>query len=229
MKILAIDTSSRSTGVALAVDGKAAASSAVVRAGGHSESLFIHIDQVLKDAGVARGEIEGVAVTRGPGGFTGLRVGIATAKGLAFGLGVKIAGVSSLKALAAGVVGFSGAVGAAVDAKKNQVYAAAYGENGVELMPERAWNPEDFAAGLSALSMPVTLTGSGAGVYGAVFASVLGKTLTFAPEGLWEVDPACVAALGHNEFLAGRSVDPSMLTPVYLRRSEAEEKAGITF
>lgn len=227
MKILAIDTSSRSTGVALAVEGKVAASSSVVQVGGHSENLFAQIDGVLKAGGISRGEIAGIAVTRGPGSFTGLRVGIATAKGLAFGLGVRIVGVSSLRALASGVRGFSGVLAAAVDAKKGQVYAAAYDADGEAVVPERAWEPEDFAREVAALGGPLLLTGSGAGAYADIFRTRLGDALAIAPEDAWEIDPAMVAFLGHAEFAEGRSEEPSMLSPVYLRRSEAEEKAGI--
>lgn len=225
--ILAIDTSSQSTGVALCVDGRVVAASALVKAYRHSENLFARVDEVLSSGGVSRKALTGIAVTRGPGSFTGLRVGIATAKGLAFGLGLPIAGVSSLRALASAHIGFKGVVAAAVDAKKNQVYAAAYSSEGYELIPEGAFDPGNFASRLAGTGHDVILTGTGAGVYEEAFRKVLGAGLTLAPESAWEIDPGQVALLGYGEFIAGRDMEASRLLPSYLRRSEAEEKAGI--
>lgn len=223
--LLAIDTSSTSTGVALCVDGKVVGASAVVKAYRHAENLFARIDLVLEEAGLTRDRLTCVAVTRGPGSFTGLRVGIATAKGLAYGLGVPVAGVSSLRSLAHPHLGFAGIVAPAVDARKSQVYASAYDCDGAEVLPERALDPAAFAKALAELGRPCLVAGSGTEAYRDAFAAALGENLSIAPESSREIDPASVALLGYAEYLAGRAVTAAALTASYLRRSEAEEKS----
>lgn len=223
--ILAIDTSSGSTGVALAVDGRVLASSVAFRPYRHSENLFERIEEVLKEAALDKGALTGVAVTNGPGSFTGLRVGLATAKGLAYGLNVPLAGVSSLKAQAEPEIKPGKIVAPLFDAKKNQIYAAAFDHEGKAVIPENAWHPEDFAAALEKLDAPVILLGSGLKPFGGIFAERLGEKAVLAPPEKWNIDPAAVARLGMSEFEAGRMTDPALVKPVYLRLSEAEENA----
>ena len=220
--LLAIDTSSGATGVALCVDGRVVARAVGVKARSHSENIFTRIDEVLGQAGVVRGSLTGIAVTRGPGSFTGLRVGLATAKGLSFGLGVPVAGVSTVKALAHPLFSSHRCVAAVIDAKKGQVYGAAY-IDGTPVLPEAAWDPRSFAGEVAALAAGFTFVGSGIDAYGGEMASVLGGNISCAPEGLWAIDPGEVALLGLEEFAAGRLFDSLTLAPLYLRRSEAEE------
>lgn len=222
--VLAIDTSQTTTGVALSRGGEVLSSS--VKAGGmkHSEALFSQIDEALKAAGADKSGLGLVVVTRGPGSFTGLRVGLATAKGLAFGLGLKMAGVSTLEALAAGSIPFKGTVAAVVDAKKRQVYAAAYdGETGEALAGEGAYSPEGFAAILKGLGSPLLLVGSGVKSYEGEFKSILEGGFEVASEERWVIDPSKVAFIGEREAIRRGPLDPGALTPVYHRLSEAEE------
>lgn len=223
--ILAIDTSSSATGVALAVNGAVVASSTVIKAYRHSENLFSRVDEVLAKGEVAREGLAAIAVTVGPGSFTGLRVGIATAKGLAFGLDIPIVGVSSLRALAAPHIGFHGVVAPAVDAKKSQIYASAYYADGKEALPERAWEPLEFAKALAALGQNCLVVGSGGEVYRDAFLSALGQNANFGGESSREIDPSHVALLGSKEFELGHTSTAAALAPSYLRRSEAEEKS----
>lgn len=177
---------------------------------------------------MAKGDLSCIAVTRGPGSFTGLRVGVATAKGLAYGLGVPLAGVSTLEALARGAAPFDGAVAPMLDARKSQVYAAAWdGQSGECLLPEGVWNPPALAAELARLSGPVLALGSGLGTYGAIFREVLGVRLFAADPSRWPIPPRQVALLGWRELGAGQAVDPALLLPVYFRLSEAEERKRI--
>ncbi|TLN19772.1 tRNA (adenosine(37)-N6)-threonylcarbamoyltransferase complex dimerization subunit type 1 TsaB [bacterium] len=221
--ILALDTSQTTTGVALCRGGEVLSSSVATGGSKHSESLFSQIEGALKEGGAAREEIRLVAVTRGPGSFTGLRVGIATAKGIAFGLGVEVATVSTLKALALGAFAGEGTVAALVDAKKGQVYAAAYSKDMGEAIVEGAYAPEEFARLLKGCEKPLLLAGSGAKAYSEVFREILGDGFSVAPEKDWAIDPLKVAALGLRAFKRGEAVEPALLAPVYHRLSEAEE------
>jgi tRNA threonylcarbamoyladenosine biosynthesis protein TsaB len=182
------------------------------------------VDAALGGAGIGREDLGCIAVTRGPGSFTGVRVGIVTAKGIAFALGIPVVGVSSLEALARGSRPFPGLVAPMLDARKQQVYAAAYdGRSGETLLAEGAWDPAVFAQALSRFETACLVLGSGLGAYPDVFADALGERYLSAPPERWHIPPAEVALLGQREFEQGRAIDPALLIPVYHRLSEAED------
>jgi tRNA threonylcarbamoyladenosine biosynthesis protein TsaB len=149
MIVLGIDTATAATAVALARPGESALEARDdPPAGahpGHATRLLEMAHGLLGEAGIGWGEIERIAVGAGPGTFTGLRVGIATARGLAQSLGAELVAVSSLRALAEGAL-TAGADPAAtlavIDARRGEVFAAAYGADGSELTTPRALAPE---------------------------------------------------------------------------------------
>jgi tRNA threonylcarbamoyladenosine biosynthesis protein TsaB len=152
VKVLALSTSTPRGSVALVRDGEALAAVAYVDLQGHAERIFEALDAVLAEAGVPRSAVEGLACDVGPGSFTGVRVGVASAKGMALGLGLRLAGVVSLEAMAAaafdaGAAGPGDVVVAAIDAKKSEVFAAAYDARGTVLAAPRArpLGPDAFA------------------------------------------------------------------------------------
>lgn len=223
--LLALDTAAETSGVAVLVGGVVRSEVVEASSTQHSRRLFRIIEAALEGAGVAKADLGCVAVTRGPGSFTGLRVGVATAKGLAYALGVPLAGVSTLEAMARGAGPFPGVVAPFLDARKGQVYGAAWdGLTGASLVAEGAWGPEAFAAQLAGLARPVLGLGSGLGTYAALFADALGASLLPALSERWHVPPRQVALLGERERAAGRAGDPALLVPLYHRLSEAEEK-----
>ncbi|PLX39946.1 MAG: tRNA (adenosine(37)-N6)-threonylcarbamoyltransferase complex dimerization subunit type 1 TsaB [Deltaproteobacteria bacterium] len=223
--ILAIDTATGTTGVALIRGGEVLAKKYADGNRRSAEKIFSTIEEVLSTGGVTKDALDGVAVTIGPGAFTGLRVGIAIAKGVATGLALEVAGVSTLKALSLNVSGFQGIIGVAVDARKGQVYSAAYDcETGEELLREGARSPEYFREELLALNRPTLLIGSGVGAYEDKLFVDDKHLITPGDSSLWEIDPACVALIGEEEFLKGNTRAPELLSPQYLRLSEAEEK-----
>jgi tRNA threonylcarbamoyladenosine biosynthesis protein TsaB len=222
--ILAIDTAGQTAGVAVALGGEVRAWAVETSAPRHAERLFPMVDATLSGAGIARTDVACVAVTRGPGSFTGLRVGIVTAKGIAFSLGIPVVGVSTLEALAQGARPFPGLVAAALDARKRQVYAAAYdGRTGAAVVDEGAWDPRGFARAIAARGAVCLGLGSGFGPYADVFVEELGERLLLASPARWHIPPAEVARLGHEEFQHGRAIAPAVLIPTYHRLSEAEE------
>jgi len=222
--LLAIDTADRTVGIALLVDGQVVAEYVETSAYRHSVRLFSLIDEALRGAGLTRGDLGAVAVTTGPGSFTGLRVGLATAKGLAFALGLPIVGVSTLEALARDAVPFPGLILPMLDARKRQVYGAAFeGMTGEALIPARAWDPRELAARASTYALPCLALGSGLAPYRGALEEVLGNRLHCAGELRWQVSPGQVALLGERELGEGRALSPEGIAPLYLRRSEAEE------
>jgi len=183
------------------------------------------VEAALAGAGVGRSDLDAVAVTVGPGAFTGVRVGVATAKGLAVALGIPVVGVSSLEALAGRAGPWPGLVVPVLDAKKCQVYAGAWeGDTGRRVLDEAAWDPAGLGLALAETGRPVLVLGAGVAPYREVLRSSLADRYHETPADLWTVPPARVALLGWERWQRGQALPPESLTPSYLRRSEAEER-----
>ncbi|MBN2360789.1 MAG: tRNA (adenosine(37)-N6)-threonylcarbamoyltransferase complex dimerization subunit type 1 TsaB [Deltaproteobacteria bacterium] len=197
----------------------------------HAEQMYGAIEQVLADAGCGLRDLAAVVVGLGPGSFIGVRVAVATAKGLALGAGTPLIGVSSLAALALSPCR-GGRMGVAVDAKKGQVYAGIYDvadaaaeDSAGALAPlatvvdARAIDPEPCARLLVEHAPIDLLVGDGSSRYAEAFTVV-----AEIPRLLVEPQPAALYALAAARLAADDFDDPSALKPVYARRSEAEEK-----
>ncbi len=140
MYILAIESSGNVASAAVAEDSKILAEYTVNIGKTHSQTLLPMIDRVLTDAEMSVNDVSAIAVSRGPGSFTGLRIGSATAKGLAASAGIPIADVPTLEALAVGVGNAGGRlICPVIDARRNEVYTALY----EEVLPDNVENPED--------------------------------------------------------------------------------------
>jgi tRNA threonylcarbamoyladenosine biosynthesis protein TsaB len=207
MKILALDTSTRTASVA-AWDGTTRAERAE-KVTTHSERLMAMIDEVLREAGWSARELDAIACGAGPGSFTGLRIGLATAKGLCFALGKPLALVSSLEALAARAP--DGNVCAVIDAYKCEVYAARFTvDKGVPRLDgaEEVLPPAKLAESLRA---PIALVGDGALRYRDRWPNL---PLVDEAPGPRAAD---VARLG-----SARAMSDLRAAPAYLRPSEPE-------
>jgi tRNA threonylcarbamoyladenosine biosynthesis protein TsaB len=235
MIVLGFDTSTSSTAVALRLaDASTIGARDDPPAGahpGHATRLLEMAHELLARAGVAWSDVDRIAVGVGPGTFTGLRVGVATARGLAQSLAAELVGISSLRALAAAAldapdapVGVGGAVLAAIDARRGEVFAAAYeaGEPGAprELAPPRALAPQQLAQVLVEAHAELdaaTALGDGALRYRAQLEAA---GIPAAPEGspLHRVSAATICEL------ASRAAAAPMreLLPDYRRRPDAE-------
>jgi len=216
MRILALDTCLEACSVAVLDDEAVLVARSEAMARGHQERLAPMTAEVMDQAGLAFGDLQRIAVTVGPGSFTGLRVGLAFAKGLALALDIPCIGVGLLAALAASV-SEAGFVAACVDARRGQLYLQAFSD-GRPIMAPDALSPEIAAARLAELwpGRPGLLIGSGA----RFVASVLpGVTLLErdAP------DPVAIARLGQ----ASRAPFPPP-RPLYLRAPDAKLPGGIS-
>ncbi|MDF1552792.1 MAG: tRNA (adenosine(37)-N6)-threonylcarbamoyltransferase complex dimerization subunit type 1 TsaB [Deferrisomatales bacterium] len=223
--VLALDTCDRTIGVAVAVGGEVRCWRVEHSAQRHSVRLLALVEETLAGAAAERGDLDGIAVTRGPGSFTGVRVGVAAAKGLAFALGLPVVGVSSLEALWRGAVPFPGAVVPVLDARKGQVYATARQglEGGGTLLGEGAWDPGEVLGALAEERGPCLFLGSGLEPYRETFARALGERFLEASRTRWAIHPGDVALAGWEALQRGEGVVPAALTPTYRRLSEAEE------
>ena len=224
MSILAIDTASSVSSVAVASEGKLQAEVTVEAGRTHSETLLSHIEGALSFAGVERSALTGVAVSIGPGSFTGLRIGLATAKAIAYGLGIPLVGVSTLAALALAVPVSDVHTLALMDAQKGNAYAGLYEwRDGSlhEVRPVRVAPLAEAIAEAADRGKPVLLTGELAVKKRARLGN-LPDNVTLAPAHLLTARASHVAWLGIARLAAGERDDPMTLEPFYIRRSEAE-------
>lgn len=224
--ILSIDTATPCSAVALTIGtrqtGKVVASQSFAGKVSHSRRLLSVIDYLMEEAEVDWSMVAGIGVSLGPGSFTGLRIGMATAKGLAAAAGKMLLGVSTLDSLAAKCQ-TSQLICAVLDARKKEVYSAFYRCNGHGLS-ERVSDmsvmaPEKLAA---VVAEPVVMIGDGAALYSDLFNSLLRKDVTFAPSQLHEPSASSLGMLAAEKLLAGDVLDLATAVPLYIRSSDAE-------
>ncbi|MGH8981655.1 MAG: tRNA (adenosine(37)-N6)-threonylcarbamoyltransferase complex dimerization subunit type 1 TsaB [Acidimicrobiales bacterium] len=215
--LLGIETAAERVGVALADDEGVRAAVWVRGVRRHAEVLAPAVGHLLEQAEASLADVEVVAVDVGPGLFTGLRVGVATAQGLAQGLGIGVIGVTSVAVLAreAYDAGWQGDVEVVVDARRKEVFAARYAGRTDEVEPPARRTPAALAASLSADADRLLVVGTGAQRYPDAFAHLHVAAIT-APS------PAALVAVAVDRLCAGREpVAPSALRPVYLREADA--------
>jgi len=214
MKVLAIDTTSERESVALADDLVLLAETRV-RAAGHSRQVLSAVEFVLRAAGVAAGDVEGYAVTLGPGSFTGVRVGLSTVQGLALASGRPCLGVSTLDVLAAAITGEAPTLVPMVDAARGgQVFAAPYDGDARRLEDPRS---EAADAILERVSGPVAVVGDGADRYADAIRTRRPEVL-FPRRDLYLA--GVLARLAAPRLAAGEGMAPGALRPLYLRAAD---------
>ena len=223
MSILAIDTATQVSSVAVASREKLSAELTVQASLMHSETLMPHVEQVLRMAGCRKEELEGIAVSIGPGSFTGLRIGLAAAKAMGYALSVPVVGVSTLEALACHYPVPNVCVVCMLDAQKGNAYVGQYHwENGVlvEAAPVVVQSLSEAIQSCAMAGEPVVLLGDV--MQKKRDRLTLPANVAIAPAHLVMPRAACVAMRGLSRLAAGES-DPIMtLEPCYIRRSEAE-------
>ena len=224
--LLAFETATRAASVALLRDGDLVAEERRFGDRTTAETLLPALDALLAAAGVTLAAVDAFAVSIGPGSFTGLRVGIATVKGLAFGTGRPVAPVPTLAALARTAPEPRDAVVAMLDARRGEVYAAAYAPVAGTVLPREMLREGVYTGEALAQKIPrvCVLVGEGVGVCGEWLRARLGEGVRLQAPRQREPRARHVGALGAALLAAGRGVDAAALAPRYLRRAEAEVK-----
>ena len=222
--VLAIDTSGPVAGCAVLKDGKIIHQIAMNHGLTHSETIMPAVDEALSAVGLACGDVDVFAAVAGPGSFTGVRIGVCAAKGLAHGVGKPCCAVHALEALAMNFYGFDGLCCPILDARRGQVYCAAFDmKNG---LPERALADaaeplSDFLARLPE-DRRLAFVGDGVPVHGEAVRRALGERALIAPPNLRDLraDAACLLAAARPESW----VEAKLLRPIYLRAPQAERE-----
>ena len=226
MLILAFETTAKAGSVALLEDGKLLGESYQNTGLTHSQTLMVMAEDMLKAAGKTVTDVTAVAVAEGPGSFTGVRIGVAAAKGLAWGGELPCYGVSTLEAMAETLGAYEGYVCACMDARRNQVYNALFLARGGKLervSEDRAIALEELKGELEHIEGPIFLVGDGASLtYKTLSGEIPG--LILPPEHRIHQRAVGVAILAAEKIAAGEPCDGNALTPNYLRLSQAERE-----
>ena len=222
MKILALETSAKSVSAAVTENGTVLASAYQNRGLTHSVTLMPLVDGMLHAAGLTLDDMGLIAVANGPGSFTGLRIGLAAVKGLAFPRETLCAPVSTLEALAAAHTG-EGTVLCALDARRAQVYSAAFDlETHERLMDDDARAVADLAEFVENCKKPLFFVGDGAALCYNKYGNVPG--VLCVPPALRNGRAAAVAYVAKQMAQRGEAVLPEALLPDYHRLSQAERE-----
>ncbi len=226
MRILAFETSAKAGSTALLEDGVLLAESYQNTGLTHSQTVLPMAENLLRSCNLTPQDLDAVAVAAGPGSFTGVRIGVAAAKGFAWGGELPCYGVSTLEAMALQLGATQGYVCAAMDARRNQVYNALfYVEEDIlqRKTEDRAISLEELSQDLSQLDGEIYLVGDGAEL---AYRTLKDKcpNLRLPPEHRRHQRAAGVALAAWQQYQQGVSADAAALTPNYLRLSQAERE-----
>ena len=239
MRVLAIDSSGLTATVAVVEDTQTVAEYTINYKKTHSQTLLPMIDEVVKMTELDLNTIDAIAVAGGPGSFTGLRIGSATAKGLGFALNKPLIHVPTVDGLAYNVYGCEDIICPIMDARRNQVYTGIYtfskkagtkeGSNLVEpvfqvIKMQMAVSIEELAERLNRYRRPVVFLGDGVPVYENILAEKLTVPYSFAPAYMNRQRAAVVGMLGIQYYKAGKFETAEEHRPDYLRVSQAERE-----
>jgi tRNA threonylcarbamoyladenosine biosynthesis protein TsaB len=222
VRAIAIETSSRAGSVALVEEGRVVEEEEFAQGLAHAAGVVAVIDRLVRGAGWGPGDLAEVYVSVGPGSFTGLRVGVTVAKTLALSLGLKIVAVPTVAVLVRNAPpGWREAV-IVLDAKRGQIFTARFENRGGEAVEVEGAHLDTLASMVARAGRPVVLIGEGI-PYHREFVPE-GEGVVVTSEEVWRPRAWVVAELGWGMARRGEFVEADRLTPLYIRRPEAEEK-----
>lgn len=226
MRILGIESSSLVASVAIVEDEVTTAEYTVNFKRTHSQTLLPMLDEIVKMVELDLETIDGIAVSGGPGSFTGLRIGSATGKGLGLALKKPLISVPTVDAMAYNLYGSAYTVCPIMDARRNQVYTGIYdNRNGFSIIKEQcAMDIEELVEELNTAGQKVVFLGDGVPVYKKQIQEKLTVPFLFAPAHLNRQRAAAVAALGCKYYEEGKTLTAEEHAPVYLRKPQAERE-----
>lgn len=227
MKILALDSSGLVASVAVVEDDNLLAEYTVNYKKTHSQTLLPMLDEIAKMIELDLEMIDAIAVSAGPGSFTGLRIGSATAKGLGLALKKPLIAVPTVDALACNLYDTNGIICPMMDARRKQVYTGVYRfkDHQLETISEqKAISVEELIEELNAQKEPVTFLGDGVSVYQEILKEKMEVPYTFAPAHMNKQRAGAVAVLAKQYYKEGNIQTAAQHQPEYLRVSQAERE-----
>ena len=227
MKILALDSSGLVASVAVAEDDNLLAEYTVNYKKTHSQTLLPMLDEIAKMIELDLNTIDAIAVAAGPGSFTGLRIGSATAKGLGLALKKPLIPIPTVEGLAYNLYGTKALICPLMDARRNQVYTGIYefcGNDFKKVEDQMAVSIEDIIKKLNKMGREVIFLGDGVAVYKTIIEQQCNVPYSFAPAHVNKQRAGALASLAQQYFREGKIEDPAEHKPDYLRLSQAERE-----
>lgn len=226
MKILGIESAALTASVAIVEDDGLLAEYSVNHKKTHSQTLLPMIDEIVKMTDTDLNTLDAIAISGGPGSFTGLRIGSATAKGLGLALNVPLVHVPTVDAMAYMMYGYNGLICPVLDARRGQVYGGLYHfKNEFEVVkPQCAIDLKEFIEKINLLGEQVVFLGDGVPVGKTIIEENIKVPFKFAPAHVNRQRGAAVALLGQKYFAEGRVTRACDEAPEYLRVSQAERE-----
>ena len=227
MKIIGMDSSGLTASVAIVEDDRLVAEYSVNYKKTHSQTLVPMLDEISRMTELDLATVDAIAIAKGPGSFTGLRIGSATAKGLGLALNIPIVEVSTTEGLAYNFFGSDKLIAPIMDARREQVYTGLYefkADTLCTLLEATAEPVEATVKRINEMGRPVIFLGDGVAVFKDRIKELISVPVTFAPASKCMQSAASVATLGLEYFKAGRFVPASEHVPDYLRLSQAERE-----
>jgi len=227
MKILAVDSSGLVASVAIVEDSNLIAEYTVNYKKTHSQTLLPMLDEIVKMTETDLNTIDAIAVAKGPGSFTGLRIGSATVKGLGFALDKPVIGVPTVEGLAMNLYDSKALICPMMDARRNQVYTGLYRFQGHVLQVVKDQIPiavEELIDTLNLLGEEVVFLGDGVPVYEDVIKSSIQVPYSFAPAHVNKQRASALAVRAFEYWNSGNYVSADDFVPEYLRMSQAERE-----
>lgn len=222
MRLLALDTATETCGIGILVDGQIKVELNLSHRQTHAKHLMLGVEAVLDLSGFQLDDIDAFAVTRGPGSFTGLRIGIGTIKGFALALGKPVVGISSLAALAHQADGSQEWICPMIDARRREVYWSLYRRRDGELEQIESEQVGSVENAIEKIEGPCRFIGNGARVYRPIIEEKVNGRAHWGSGKGDAIDIGWVARLAWKRLSQGLIDDVCDLAPVYLRQSDAE-------
>lgn len=225
MKMLAIDTSTHVLGIALADEKKILGEYTTNIKKNHSVRLMPAVESLMKESGVAPDELEAIAVTTGPGSYTGVRIGVTTAKSMAWALNIPLYPVSTLQVFAQNGLGFPGLISPLIDARRNQVYTAAFSGNTGKNVVARQMKDQiillpEWLEALGQMQEQILFVGEDTGPRQELIQERLGSRAVFADWMGQTIRPAEIIRVARAD---GEARDAHTVVPEYAQLAEAEK------
>jgi tRNA threonylcarbamoyladenosine biosynthesis protein TsaB len=225
-RALVLETSGRLGAVGLAVEGEILERESFEHGLAHAARIVPAVDGLCRRLGWAAEDLKQIYVSLGPGSFTGLRIGVTLAKTLAFVNGAKVVGVPTCGVIVENVPAEARAACVVLDAKRDQIFTALYVRDGARWVEREPAHLDSLASIVARSPRPLHLVGEGIPFH-RKFLDQTDRGIIITGEELWRPDVGVVARLGWEMAQAGRFLDALGLTPIYIRRPEAEEKLGL--
>jgi len=228
MKILAVDTATKSCSVAVIDEQSVISEFTVNHQDTHSKFLMGMIHNILNICHLSINDLDGFALTVGPGSFTGLRIGLSTVKGLALATGKPVVGVSTLDVLAHQVPASDKLICPMMDARRKEVYVARYRFKELQFeieKPPMALSPDNA---IKNINEPCILVGDGATLYQNLIKNTMGSLAVFTNYTQHIIRASTVGHIAMPRFKSNDTDDVSLIEPLYIRKSDAEKNLKTT-